>query len=68
MGDQAVLPPTEFARSSHKAAERMKRSFLYFSCVHGEILQLWASRISLNSALVDNFKIEVITVISSTHL
>jgi hypothetical protein len=24
-GDQAVLPPTEFTRSSHKAAEWVKR-------------------------------------------
>ena len=29
-GDQAVLPPTEFTRSSHKAAGRVKSTFFIF--------------------------------------
>ena len=59
-GDQAVLPPTEFTRSSHKAAEWVKRwgdLFIYFIFYfHGEILLLWASRITLKINLVDKLE------------
>ena len=59
-GDQAVLPPTEFTRSSHKAAEWVKRwdlfIYIFFNHFHGEILLLWASRITLKINLVDKLE------------
>ena len=51
-GDQAVLPPTEFTRSSHKAAEWVKRwgdLFIY-------IFFLFPRRDSSALGISDNFE------------